>query len=515
MRSFLKALSKIIFSRTLIIALMVLAQAVVIIAALTYLKNYFPALMEIVALVGTLVLISIINDDEPAEFKLTWAIFVCIFPILGALIYAYVKSNWGMVGLRKKVREEKEHTDGILSTSKGTRNALERESRSFQHFAFYMENVCGYPVFHNTYTTYYPTGEATIAAIKEELKKARKYIFLEFFIIDHGEVWDSILEILEEKVKEGVEVRVMYDGLCSLRLLPYYYPKKLAEKGIKAKMFAPVVPFLSTSQNNRDHRKIVVIDGEVAFTGGVNLADEYANLKERFGYWKDAGIRLEGRAVMSFSLMFMQMWNIYGKENMDYKSYLLEDPLREHKEHDGFVIPYADTPTTKSEIGKNVYEDIFQHATEYLHVMTPYFIVDREFLSLMKYTALRGIEVKMILPHIPDKKYAFLIAQTFYPELLEAGVKVYEFIPGFVHSKVMVADDRMGTCGSVNLDYRSFYHHFENGVILYENSSVKEIEKDFQQTLKQCMEVTPEYYQKIGVLKKLLGRTLRLIAPLM
>lgn len=515
MKRFLKAIIKIIFSRTLIIALMILIQAAVFPLALTYLRNYFPAVVEAMSLMGGIMIIIIINNDEPAEFKLTWAIFVCLFPVLGTLIYVFVKSNWGMAGLRRKVRASRQKTEGLTYTSKGTHSALERESASFRRFAYYMEKTCGYPVYHNTVTTYYPTGEETIEALKEDLKKAKKFIFMEFFIIDDGIVWDSILKILKEKVKEGVEVYVMYDGLCSIMLLPYYYPKKLASYGIHSKMFAPLVPFLSTTQNNRDHRKIVVIDGEVAFTGGVNLADEYANIKERFGYWKDAGIRLEGRAAMSFSLMFMQNWNIYGKKEIDYEKYLKEDENRQRHEHDGFVIPYGDTPTLLKEVAKTVYEDIFAHAVDYIHIMTPYFIVDREFLSVMRYAALRGVDVKMILPHIPDKRYAFFIARTFYRTLCEAGIKVYEYKPGFVHAKIMVSDDRMATCGSVNLDYRSFYHHFENGVCLYENSSVKKIEEDFENTLKDCIEVNEEYYKNIPVYQRILGRILRLVAPMM
>ena len=515
MKAMLKAVSKIVFSRTLIIILILLAQIAIMAVPFLYLRNYFPAILETVSVLGVIMLIIIINRDEPAEFKLTWAILICIAPVLGTMVYIFVQNNTGMIGLKKRMDKQQKASWKHFYTSEGTRKALRRESMSFQGFTHFLENSCKFPVYHNTYTQYFPTGEEYIEKLKEDLLSAKRYIFIEYFIIDRGKVWDSVLEILKQKVQEGVEVRVMYDGFCSVLLLPYKYPKKLKEFGIEAKMFAPIVPFLSTTQNSRDHRKIVVIDGKVGYTGGVNLADEYVNLKVRFGHWKDGGIRIEGRAVMSFLLMFIQMWNLYGKENLDFDKYVHIEEDREYQEHDGFVIPYGDTPTTDTEIAKTVYEAIFTHACEYIHIMTPYFVVDREFLSIMRYAAERGIDIRIILPHIPDKKIAFYIAQTYYKELLKSGIRVYEYTPGFVHSKLMVADDRMGTVGSVNLDYRSFYHHFECGVYLYENSAIKSMEKDFNDTLEECIEVTVDYYKSIKWYQKVIGRVFRLIAPLM
>lgn len=509
-----KPVSRIVYSRTLIIILMLAAQIAFFPIAYHYLAKYVPYVMEIMAFIGTICVIVIVNKDEPAEFKMTWMVIVCILPILGVLLYIFVQSNWGMWGLRRKVAKGEKATRGKIFTSDGTRRALENERPEIKRFAHYMETDCGFPIYHNTKTTYFPTGELYIQTLIEELKKAENYIFIEYFIINQGRVWDSVLEVLKSKAAAGVEVRVMYDGLCSLSNLPYSYPKEIAQYGIKAKMFAPMVPFLSTSQNNRDHRKIVVIDGKVAFTGGVNLADEYANLIERFGYWKDGGIMLEGRAVLSFLMMFTQMWNIYGKEDLDYDKYLLNHVERPKQEHDGFVIPYGDTPTTKKEIGKTVYCDIFAKSNSYIHTMSPYFVVDREFLTIMKYAGKRGIDVKLIVPYIPDKKIPFWIARTFYPQLLEAGIKIYEYIPGFVHSKVMVSDGIVATCGSINVDYRSFYHHFECGVYLYRNSAILDIEADFQDTLTKCREVTLEYYKSLPRYQRAIGKILKLFAPM-
>lgn len=480
-----------------------------------YLSQIFPVVYIAFNVIGAIVLIIIINKDEPAEFKLTWAVIILLLPVVGVLLYALNATNWGMIRLRHKVERETTETLKLISSSEGTRRELESENPHFQSFAYYMERICGYPVYRNTKVTYFDVGESALEDLIAELKTAKDYILLEFFIISEGQIWSRILEILKQKAAEGVEVKVMYDGLCSFMLLPYSYPRKLAAFGIQAKMFAPIIPFLSTTQNNRDHRKIAVIDGRVAYTGGVNLSDEYANLENRFGHWKDVAVKIEGRAVMSFSRMFIQNWNLYGRNDADYSRYLSKRPERPHFKPDGYVIPYADIPTDRYETAKQVYEAVFSKSQHYVHIMTPYFIVDREFLSMIKYTALRGIEVSIILPHIPDKKSAFAVARSFYPELIEAGINIYEYVPGFVHAKVVVADGEVATVGSVNLDYRSFYHHFENGAFMYGCSVCQDIEQDFERTLQKCLKVDMAYYKKTNVLFRGLGRVLRMIAPLM
>ena len=278
-------------------------------------------------------------------------------------------------------------------------------------------------------------------------------------------------------------------------------------------MFAPIVPFLSTTQNNRDHRKILVIDGRVAFTGGVNLADEYINEEERFGHWKDVAVKITGDAVRTFTVMFLQMWNVSEPGSENYEAYLRDVVFDRPLARDGFVIPYGEAPTRSTEIGKTVYASMLQRAADYVHIMTPYFVVDKEFVDVMRFAAGRGVEVVMILPHIPDKKVVYWIARNFYPDLLRAGIKVYEYTPGFVHAKVFVSDDVSATVGTVNLDYRSFYHHFECGVFFHENSVVRKVEEDFRNTLQQCQEVTMNYYQKIPLYQKMVGMVARLLAP--
>ena len=515
MKRFIDCAFKIIFSRTLIVILMLLLQIAVLFSGFTWLGNYMDFIWEGMSFLGAILIIFIINRDEPTEFKLTWIIPICVFPVFGALIYLFVISNAGGIGLKAKTYIRMKETEGLLYTSEETKEAISECDDSFKGFSNYMENRAGYPTYHNSAAQYYPLGEDKFEALLEELKKAKRYIFLEYFILERGIMWNAVLDILKEKVKEGVEVRVMYDGMCSILLLPYRYPKELEKYGIKAKMFAPIIPFLSTSQNNRDHRKIVVIDGKVAFTGGVNLADEYINRKVVYGHWKDVAVKITGDAVRSFTVMFLQMWNVSEKGTEDYERYLQDIEYEQPLYHDGFVIPYGETPTMKREVAKTVYESMINSANKYVHIMTPYFIVEREFLDSMRFAAGRDVEVSMILPHIPDKKIVYYIARTFYPELLRSGIKVYEYTPGFVHAKTFASDDISATVGTINLDYRSFYHHFECGAYFYDNKVVGKVEEDFQNTLSKCQEVTRDYYKKIPLHQKILGRIFRLVAPLM
>lgn len=509
------ALSKALFSRTLFFLVFLAIQIIALIMGVLYIADEFPVFLYGMNIIAAVVLVFIINEDVPTEFKLTWSFIVLIMPIVGVLIYIFNKSNWGMFNLKRKVKEESLCSKGLIKISQGTKDALSTQDMSFRRFSDYLFKYCDFPTYHNTKITYYDIGENALEALLDELKKAEKFILIEYFIISKGKVWDEILEVLKDKVKEGVEVKIMYDGLCSLSSLPYRYPRELKEFGIEAKMFAPIIPFLSTTQNNRDHRKVVVIDGRCAFTGGVNIADEYANILNRFGHWKDVGIKLEGRAVMSMTRMFIQNWNLYGNIEVDYEKYLDESYHLEHFNHNGFVIPYCDEPTDRKYVGKTVYEDIINNAVDYLYIMTPYFIVDGEFLNSIRYAARRDVDVRIILPHIPDKKAAFAIARSFYPVLLEAGVKVYEYKPGFVHAKVVVADDREATVGTVNMDYRSFYHHFENGVYMYETSVTSDIKADFMNTFDKCIKVDINYYNGLNVISRTVGRCLRLFAPLM
>ncbi len=368
-------------------------------------------------------------------------------------------------------------------------------------------------MFENTAVTYFPLGERKFEAMLAELEKAEHFIFLEYFIVDEGVMWGQILEILAKKAAQGVDVRVMYDGTCEFALLPRDYPRRLKKLGIRCKVFAPVTPFVSTCYNYRDHRKILVIDGHTAFNGGVNLADEYINRKVKYGHWKDAAVMLKGEAVRSFTLMFLQMWGI-GERKDEYARFLAYDP-HPVKGAGGYVVPYGDCPLDGEKVGERVYMDILNRSLSYVHIMTPYLILDGEMETALKFAAERGAEVVLILPGIPDKAVPYALAKTHYMPLLESGVKIYEYTPGFVHAKVFLSDGAEAVVGTINLDYRSLYHHFECATYLYGVSCIREIEEDFQATLLKCRRVTPETVRKEKWTVRLTGRLMKAIAPLM
>jgi len=325
-------------------------------------------------------------------------------------------------------------------------------------------------------------------------------------------MWGRILKILEEKVRQGVEVHIMYDGTCALFRLPYHYPEKLKKLGIKCKMFSPIRPFVSTHYNNRDHRKILVIDGHTAFTGGVNLADEYINRRRLYGHWKDVSVMLQGEAVRSFTLMFLQMWDLTERTE-DFSTYLRCDRIPETAP--GYVLPYGDSPMDHERVGEMVYLDIINRARKYVHIMTPYLILDSEMVTALTFAAKRGVDVAIILPHIPDKKYAFALAKTHYRELIEGGVRILEYTPGFVHAKTFVSDDTKAVVGSINLDYRSLYLHFECAAYLCDMPAVMDVEKDFRQTEAQCMAIRLEDLRKEKFYIRAIGWLLKVFAPMM
>ena len=465
-------------------------------------------------MIGAVIVIYIINERGNPAFNMTWMLLILIFPAFGCLFYIWVKSQLGTRYIGKRLRRLRLDTARYMQQDPGIIESLRESKPSNANLAHYMQYQLGFPTYQNTSAQYFACGEEKFPVLLEELKKAEKFIFLEYFIVEEGYMWGSILDILKEKAAAGVEVRFMYDGMCSISQLPYDYPKQIRKFGIQCKMFSPIRPILSTTQNNRDHRKICVIDGKVGFTGGINLGDEYINRKERFGYWKDTAVMIKGDAVQSLTMLFLQMWNVSEMKTEDFTGYLTNMAQTVQPEL-GFMLPYGDSPYDNENVGEEVYVHILNHAKKYVHIMTPYLILDNGMLDTLTRAAKSGIEVCIIMPHIPDKWYAFAVAKTYYRELIEAGVQIYEFTPGFVHAKIFVSDDDTATVGTINLDYRSLYLHFECGVFMYRNPVVYEIEKDFQETLKKCRKVSVSDMKKNGILMRICGRVLRLIAPLM
>ncbi len=508
-----KGILRILFSRTGVVILLLLLAILIMFLLLGIFSQIISYTLAGALVFNLVVIIALYNSDMDSSAKLTWILLISVTSVFGGIFYLYTRINAGhrVVGWRYNTLAQ-EHRNEI-SQDEGVLKRLQGESPETAELANYLNRNTTFPVSDQNRVTYYPVGEKKWEAMLEELKKAQHFIFLEYFIVEEGTMWGKILHILAEKAKQGVDVRVMYDGTCAISMLPYNYPELLKKHGIKAKMFSPLRPFSSTHYNNRDHRKILVIDGKVGFNGGVNLGDEYINYIERFGHWKDTAVKIEGEAVKNLTLMFLNMWN-YEEKTPDYQTYLGVESER-FPDQKGYVMPYGFNPYEKDRIGEKVYMDILNRANHYVHIMTPYLILDDELLTALKYSAERGVDTKLILPGIPDKKAVYALAKTYFRTLLESGVEIYLYTPGFVHAKVFVSDDVKAVVGTINLDYRSLYHHFECGTYLYDTPCIRDIERDFEKTLHNCTRVTFESIkaEKLGV--KIQGRILRLIGTLL
>lgn len=506
-------LATFLFSRIFIFGLMIALQVGVFLL-LAYNATINKTFSYIIVVVQILLVIYIVNDKSDPTMKLIWVIFIMFVPGFGVLMYLYAKFQPTSIMLRKRIEHINLKSQRYLTPDQQIYNDLQIQDKQVSMLAKYVYDYTGCPVYRNTDVTYFNCGEEKYRALIEELEEAQDFIFMEYFIIEQGRVWNSILRILEKKIQQGVEVRVMYDGLCSLTKLPIGYFKKLRKKGIKSKPFAPARPFFTTEQNNRDHRKILVIDGKVAFTGGINLADEYMNIVNKFGYWKDTAVMLKGDAAKSYTLMFLQMWNVSEKTIGNFDRYLDVD-IPNIYDKNGYVIGYGDVPIGKERVGESVYLHMINTANRYLHIVTPYLVIDNVMMSSLKFAAKRGVDVKIVMPGIPDKAYAYCIARTYYSELIEAGVEIYEYSPGFTHAKMFISDDEKATVGTINLDYRSLYLHFENGCFIYKNPTILNIEADYQQMLSESKKISLMECRNRPLWYKACGKLLRLLSPLM
>ena len=509
-----KKFFKMVFSRAGIFVILILIQLLVFLGIPYYLKEYATFIYSAMSVMEIVVLVYIINTEGNPAFKMTWMLCVMALPVIGTVFYIYVHLQLETRFVQNRLAALRMETEPYMDQDEKVTEALWASKSANAQLSYYLSHQLGFPTYRNTEVEYFPVGEDKFASMIKELEKAEKFIFMEYFIVEEGIMWDTILEILKRKVNEGVEVRFMYDGMCAFDLLPYSYPKKLQKFGIKCKMSNKIRPFVSTIQNNRDHRKICVIDGQTGYVGGVNLADEYINEKARFGHWKDTAVLLRGDAVQSLTMIFLQMWDVDMRGVEPYGKYLTKK-AESLNDRLGYVIPYADSPFDHENVGEEVYFHILNHAKKYVHIMTPYLILDNEMLTTLIRAAKSGIEVIIIMPHIPDKIYAYLLARSYYAELLQAGVKIYEYMPGFVHAKVFTSDNTKAVVGSINMDYRSLHLHFECAVYLFRNPAVQQAEADFQETLKHCQEITLEDCRTYPMPKKIAGKVLRLFAPLM
>jgi len=504
---------RVLLHRRLSIALLILIQIAFLIVVVSFGAGVHQFVSHILNLISLGVLLHIIIKQNKGANKLVWAVTILIFPIFGGLLYLLFKFQSSTAKLSKQYKNIRKAVDNFRVTDEDAYARSLSEIPYYQNHIKYLQECARFPIFDAAETEYLSPGEAKFDRLKSELAHAERFIFIEYFIISEGKMWGEILEILKEKAAAGVEVRVMYDDMGCFLTLPKNYKAELESFGIKCTVFNPFRPIFSVLQNNRDHRKIFVIDGKVAFTGGTNLADEYINEIVRFGHWKDASVMIRGRAVASFTLMFLEMWSSANQTNEDYSEYMREPESLPALER-GFVQPYADTPMDGEDVSEQVYFHIINSARNYLYICTPYFIVDDSMVLALTRAAKSGVDVRIMTPHIPDKKLIFMTTKSYFGELIAGGVKVYEYTNGFVHSKTFVADDEVASVGTANLDFRSLYMHFECGAMLYNTDSVLSVRDDFLKTLEVCREITAEDC-KTNIFVRIFRSILRLFAPIM
>ena len=504
-----------IFSRFGLVLVLLLLQFGALFSLLRWFGQLLPHYLGGTALVTAAMVVYLLNIDMDNSVRITWLVVIAVLPVLGVPLFWYTKADIGHNALKKRLMDLESQTRAQLPQPEGVEQRLEVDSPGAASLARYLRGRGGgFPVYGNTAVTYFNGGEAKFAELLRQLETAEHYIFLEYFIIDEGLMWGRILEVLARKAASGVDVRVMYDGTCEFSTLPRNYPRLLEKLNIQCKVFSPVQPFVSTHYNYRDHRKILVIDGRVGFTGGVNLADEYINHIQKHGRWKDAAVMLEGEAVRSLTAQFLQMWGIL--KEPEYEQFLTR-PIPVPENAKGVAAPYGDCPLDGERVGEMVYIDLLNRARDYIHIMTPYLILDGELETALKFAAERGVDVHLILPGKPDKQFPYALAKSHYSALLDSGVKISEWSPGFVHAKVFVVDGREAVVGTINLDYRSLYHHFEDAVWMVDAPCIRDIEQDFQHTLEQCRTVentSASIWQKHYLLRAT-GMLLKVIAPLL
>lgn len=511
-----KTISKLFSSRIFTVALVVLLQVIWFCVMIWGLSSYFRYVELFIKLVSVIVLLHIINKPINPAYKLAWVVLILGLPIFGIAIYFLLGRSTIAARMEREFDAIRTGYSQYLNENARVREMLDETSCEYSNQSRYIRDAAGYPLYGNVETKYYGVGEDLFPVMLEELKKAEKYIFLEYFIIADSYMWQNIKSILIEKAQSGVDVRLIYDDFGCASRLPHHFYKWLQTKGIKCAAFNPLKPIVNIILNNRDHRKILVIDGKVAFTGGINIADEYINQEERFGHWKDSGIMVKGPAVWSFTAMFLQMWAVITQMQPEFDRFVppgYYTPIP--SKYNGYIQPYSDNPLDNEIVGENVYLNIISHAKKYVYIYTPYLIIDNEMMTALCLAAKSGVDVRIVTPEIPDKKYVYLLTQSYYQQLLEAGVRIYQYVPGFIHAKNFVCDDVVATVGTINMDFRSLYLHFECGTWLYGCDAVQEIKEDVLHTLKDCREIDLDSVKNRHWVIRFMQGLLRLFAPML
>ncbi len=501
---------RLFLGRRLMIALMLIAQLAIMVIVLVrggrtqWLGIGLTGLSVVTAL-------HLMTRDDKYAFKILWMFLILLFPLFGGVTYWTFHFQTASTGFRKVLKKIEAEQHAEYRALCGKDMTLPREERDSRLLA-YLQNTASFPVYKHTQSTYFGDGKEMLNALLNDLRRAERFIFLEYFIIEEGVMWNAILAVLRERVAAGVDVRVIYDDLGCLLTLPVGYQKTLRACGIRCEVFNRFHPFLTTLQNNRDHRKIAVIDGRVAYTGGINLADEYINEKRRFGEWRDCAIRLQGAAAESFTVMFLQTWRLLSRTQEPLRDLL---PQRDGTTlSDGWVQPFADVPIGKCKVGERIYNHAITRARKSLWIVTPYLMVGDEMIDALKCCAQSGVDVRIVTPGIPDKKIVFFTTRSYYRDLIAAGVRIFEYTPGFIHAKLVISDDDFCMIGSTNLDFRSLYLNYECGTCLYGASAITCVREDVEAMLAVSREIGAADCRR-NLWIKLWQDVCRMLAPLM
>ena len=504
---------KFVFSRFILVTFAILLEFALITATIIYVNNLFFWARIVGSVINALIFLKIVNKKQNPEFKLPWLFVMIAFPLLGAVLYSFIGRNNMPKSQVRYFKRIDTKCKNLSLKSNQLQAQVDLELGEFKGIDNYLGSVVNARAHINNKVSFFKTGEIFYEDLLKELNNAKKFIFLEYYIIENGAMWEGIHKILLDKIKQGVEVRLIYDDFGSIGKLMSSYHKKIQKEGINCHKFNTFKPILSGIHNNRDHRKIVVIDGEIAYTGGINIADEYVNIKKPFGHWKDTAVKIEGSATANFTILFLQMFDLNTKNISNYEKYVQLE-FKEYNEK-GCVNPFGcgPGPFYKELVAENNFLNIIASAKDYIYITTPYLIIDYNLTIALKNARLRGVDVRIITPHIPDKKIVFNMTRSNYKSLLDAGVKIYEYTPGFIHSKQMVVDDKIGFVGTINLDYRSLAHHYECGVMLYKNPCIMNIKQDFDELFEVSQEITVKNF-KMSKFAQLLNALLSLFSSI-
>lgn len=503
-------------TRLILIGLLVLIQTGWMIFLMMKLNTYSTAITLLLTFIAMFIALKIFGTHVNAAQKMPWLIVITAVPFFGICIYLLFGRSIVTKGVRRSFNNIETNVLTLLKQDKGIIDDIASKDKGVANQCRYISNTARYPVYSNTDVKYYPTTDVSFEAQLVELEKAEHFIFMEYHAIEDAESFARLKHILENKAQSGVEVRIFYDDLGSIFFLNKEFIKQMRQKGIQCRVFNPLKVIVNMFMNNRDHRKITVIDGKVGFTGGYNLADEYFNITHPYGYWKDTGIKLQGDAVKSLTASFLTMWNAIEHTDNDYNKYLdVTDGTYKAVMKDCYVQPYSDNPLGQDRIGEDVYLNILKNAKDYVYITTPYLIITDEMERELRLAVKRGVDVRIVTPGIPDKKLVYRITRSYYEPLCSAGVRIYEYTPGFCHAKQWVCDDEVSVVGTINMDYRSLYLHFENAVFIYNKATALSVKQDMLNNFEAGHEVTADYAKDVIKPLRLGVCMLRMISPLL